>query len=64
MLHMTLTRWFVALTLAMLTAVPAFAQEIGRAPEKSMWQADILAIFFLVCVAVVSFMSSKRGHQD
>lgn len=46
-----------------LTAALA-QQDIPPAPEKSMWLADLIAILLVVCVGVVSFMSSKRGHQD
>lgn len=56
-------RILIAVWLGLL-ASPLWAQEIGKAPEKSGWIADVIAIVLVVCIAVVSFMSSKRGHQD
>jgi hypothetical protein len=64
MLAMQPARWLLAATLCLMTGAPVLAQEIARAPEKSGWIADMIAILLLVCVAVVSFMSSKRGHRD
>ncbi len=64
MLRMTFTRWAMAVATAMLATAPALSQQIGPAPAKSSWIADVIAIVLVLCVVVVSFMSSKRGHRD
>lgn len=46
-------------------AWPALGQQqIPPAPEKKNWAALVIAIITLVVVAVASFMTPKRGHQD
>lgn len=55
--------WLAATVLA-LTGTPAMAQEVAKAPETQRWVTVALAILLVLCVAVGSFMSSKRGHQD
>jgi hypothetical protein len=52
------------LTGPLLTASPALAQATPRAPDESGWIAVVISIVLIIAVAVASFMSSKRTHQD
>lgn len=60
-------RCFLVLpTLLALTAVPAQAQveEVSPAPDSAQWVTFVLAIMLSLLVAMISFWSSRRGHQD
>lgn len=60
---------FVAKTTAVCLAAasawtPAFAQEISDAREGNAWIGYVVAAFLALAVGIVSFMGSKRSHQD
>ncbi len=65
-------RWIplpTAVVTLLLTALPVLAQDATKAPSPKQLMAQpwvtILAAFFLaMLIAIGSFMSSKRGHQD
>ncbi len=53
----------------LLTALPVLAQEATKAPSPKTtmaqpWASIVAAFFLMMMIAVGSFMSSKRGHQD
>ncbi len=58
-------KWFVPAVLMLLTS-SAMAQDIGSAnePAHTPWITIVLSVFLVVLVAIGSFMSPKRGHQD
>lgn len=68
MVVMRLLHWRTIPTaaLAALAAAPAWAQEVDDAPETAMTQSVfiVVALVLAAMVAGVSFMSSRRGHQD
>lgn len=51
-----------------LTTAPAWAAskaiKISDAPPQNHWVPVIIAVLLFVCVAVGSFKSAKRTHQD
>ncbi|MEM9883637.1 MAG: hypothetical protein AAF800_12045 [Planctomycetota bacterium] len=51
----------IGLTLA---ALPAAAQPVAEAQESGGWLAFMVMIGLVVLIAIGSFMSSRRGHQD
>ncbi len=57
----------IALTLLTLvfTAAPAaLAQPVAEAKPVAGWLAFMVMIVLLIVIAIGSFMSSRRGHQD
>ncbi|MEM1027874.1 MAG: hypothetical protein AAGJ38_07300 [Planctomycetota bacterium] len=55
----------LALMLLLLTAAPtAWAQPVEEAKPVAGWLAFMVMIVLLIVIAVASFMSSRRGHQD
>ena len=52
----------------LLASVPPFAtalaQEVSKAREGNAWIGFVVAAVLALLVAVVSFMGSKRTHQD
>jgi len=65
-------RWIplsAAVLTLLLTALPVLAQEASKAPSPKTtmaqpWFSIVVAFFLMMMIAVGSFMSSKRGHQD
>ncbi|MEM9419817.1 MAG: hypothetical protein AAGA25_12325 [Planctomycetota bacterium] len=58
-----------SLALALLTfivtaAPPVMAQPVAEAKPVAGWLAFMVMIVLLIIIAVASFMSSRRGHQD
>ncbi|MEM6459667.1 MAG: hypothetical protein AAF710_09795 [Planctomycetota bacterium] len=51
----------IGLTLAVL---PASAQPVAEAQDAPGWLAFMVMIGLVVLIAIGSFMSSRRGHQD
>ena len=45
-------------------AASSLAQQVSKAKEGNAWVGSVVAIVLAMCVAGVSFMSSRRGHQD
>ena len=63
--RMRLTRILFTLTGLFAAANAVHAQTIDRAPKgEADWIREPIAVFLVICVAVASFMNSKRGHQD
>lgn len=55
----------LALLTLVLTAAPAvMAQPVEEAKPVAGWLAFMVMIVLLIVIAVGSFMSSRRGHQD
>lgn len=52
-----------ALVMALI-GQPALAQEVPDAPDSQQWIPIVVAVVLALCVVAVSFMNSKRGHQD
>jgi hypothetical protein len=53
----------------LLTATPVLAQTATKAPAPKQvlaqpWASVVVTFFLLVLIAVGSFLSSKRSHQD
>jgi len=65
-------RWIplpTAVLTLLLTALPALAQDATKAPSPKQtmaqpWASIVVAFFLIMMIAIGSFMSSKRGHQD
>jgi len=55
-----------AMLMLMLLGPSAMAQDIGPAnePAHTPWITVVLSVVLVVLVAIGSFMSPKRGHQD
>ena len=55
-----------ATALSLLPAAAALAQreDVGEAKETNTWIAMVVAIGLVICVAIGTFMSPRRGHQD
>ena len=45
-------------------AVPVLAQEVNKAREGNAWIGYVVAAVLALIVAVVSFLGSKRTHED
>ncbi len=52
------------LTLGVLLPAEAWAQPVNAAREGNSWIGLVVAVVLALIIAVVSFMSPKRGHQD
>ncbi len=53
----------------LLAAGPMLAQNASKAPapKEAMaqpWASIVAAFFLMILIAVPSFLSAKRGHQD
>jgi hypothetical protein len=53
----------------LLSVAPVLAQNATKAPapKEAMgkpWASIVVAFFMMVLIAVPSFLSAKRGHQD
>ncbi len=65
-------RWIplpAAVVTWLLTALPVLAQNASKAqpPKSAMakpWASVVAAFFLMLLIAIVSFLSAKRGHQD
>jgi hypothetical protein len=57
---------FVISVILFAAVAPAYAQQVGplQTPANKPWVYIAVAIALIVIVALASFMSSKRGHQD
>ena len=57
-----------SLIAAVLLGLPAAAlaqrEDVGDASETSTWLAMVVAIGLVIFVAIGTFMSPRRGHQD
>ncbi len=58
-----------SLGLPLLSALPAMAQNATKAPAPKdtvlqPWALIMITFFSVLLIAVPSFLSSKRGHQD
>ena len=53
-------------SLSLLPAAAALAQreDVQEAKETSTWVAMVVAIGLVIVVAIGTFMSPRRGHQD
>lgn len=63
MIRAMLERTWLALAVLLVSSSPAWAQA-SRAPEGNKLVPMMIAFAMIVAVAVASFMSSRRGHQD
>lgn len=54
----------VMLALLLLPSLAASAQPVSDAKEEQAWLGLVAAIVLALIVAIVSFMSPRRGHQD
>jgi len=55
----------LALLTLVFTAVPAaIAQPVAEAKPVAGWLAFMVMIVLLIVIALGSFMSPRRGHQD
>lgn len=66
MKYMPRIAWLVTL---LLTVGPVLAQNASKAPapKETMaqpWASIVAAFFLMILIAVPSFLSAKRGHQD
>lgn len=52
------------LTLVFTAAPAALAQPVAEAKPTAGWLAFMVMIVLLIAIAIGSFMSSRRGHQD
>ncbi|MEM1108894.1 MAG: hypothetical protein AAGH99_09420 [Planctomycetota bacterium] len=54
------------LWVALLICVPAaaFGQPVAEAKPVPGWLAFMVMVGLLIVIAIASFMSSRRGHQD
>lgn len=49
----------------LFTAAPAtLAQPVADAKPAAGWLAFMVMIGLMILIAIASFMSSRRGHQD
>ena len=55
---------FTTIAVVLASVTPALAQDTGHAERSDGWLGAVIAIVLVICVAVVSLKSSKRGHQD
>lgn len=58
-----------AVLMFLFSVTPVLAQNASKAsaPTDTMsqpWASIVVAFFLILMIAVGSFMSSKRGHQD
>lgn len=59
----------MAVLTLLLSVAPVLAQNASKAPAPKDWMAQpwasiVVAFFLMLLIAVPSFLSSKRGHQD
>ena len=69
MFHMKYMPRIACLFTFLLTAGPVLAQNASKAtaPKETMaqpWASIVAAFFLMLLIAVPSFLSAKRGHQD
>lgn len=62
-------RWIplpTAVVTFLLTSLPVLAQDASSNNKQVVqpWVTILVAFFILLFIAVASFLSSKRGHQD
>lgn len=63
--HLGMRSPVLALLTIILAAAPAaLAQPVDDAKPVAGWLAFMVMIGLLIVIAVGSFMSSRRGHQD
>ncbi len=53
----------------LLSVAPVLAQSASKAPApkdaiSKPWASIVVAFFLMLLIAVPSFLSAKRGHQD
>lgn len=53
----------------LLSVAPVLAQNASKAPApkdavSQPWASIVVAFFLMILIAVPSFLSAKRGHQD
>ena len=53
-----------AIVAALLALVTPVLAQVDRAPESPKWIPIVVSVILVVCVLVVSIMSSKREHRD
>ncbi len=56
----------MAVVTFLLTSLPVLAQDASSNNKQVVqpWVTILVAFFILLFIAVASFLSSKRGHQD
>ncbi|MBB6429085.1 hypothetical protein [Algisphaera agarilytica] len=63
--HKRMRSLALALLALIVTAAPsAMAQPVAEAKPVANWLSFMVMIVLLIIVAIASFMSSRRGHQD